>query len=101
MFGFACNETETLMPMPIHYAHKLVKRMADIRKDGTLPWLRPDSKSQVTVEYEYGQPQRIHTVLISTQHAPTTQFIRDPENFRRSPLPIHKIVPGLAAPSHA
>jgi S-adenosylmethionine synthetase len=70
MFGFACNETETLMPMPIHYAHQLVKRLADVRKDGTLPWLRPDSKSQVTVEYEYGQPKKIHTVLISTQHAP-------------------------------
>ena len=70
MFGFACNETETLMPMPIYYAHKLVKHMADLRKSGTLPWLRPDSKSQVTVEYQHGQPKRIHTVLISTQHAP-------------------------------
>lgn len=70
MFGYACNETETLMPMPIFYAHKLVKRMADLRKDGTLPWLRPDSKSQVTVEYAYGRPQQIQTVLLSTQHAP-------------------------------
>jgi S-adenosylmethionine synthetase len=79
MFGFACNETETLMPMPIYYAHKLVKRLADIRKDSTLPWLRPDSKSQVTVEYEYGRPKRIHTVLISTQHAPdvSQEDIRD------------------------
>ena len=79
MFGYACNETETLMPMPIYYAHKLVKRMADVRKDGTLPWLRPDSKSQVTVEYQYGQPQRIHTTLLSTQHAPeiSQEDIRD------------------------
>jgi S-adenosylmethionine synthetase len=79
MFGFACNETETLMPAPIFYAHKLVKRLADVRKDGTLPWLRPDSKSQVTIEYEYGKPQRVHTVLISTQHAPeiSQQDIRD------------------------
>lgn len=70
MFGFACNETATLMPAPIYYAHKLVKRMSDVRKAGTLPWLRPDSKSQVTVEYKYGKPKRVHTVLISTQHAP-------------------------------
>ncbi len=70
MFGYACTETDTLMPAPIFYSHKLVKRMADVRKDGTLPWLRPDSKSQVTIEYEFGQPKRVHTALISTQHAP-------------------------------
>ncbi len=70
MFGYACNETATLMPMPIYYAHKLVQRMTAVRKNGALPWLRPDSKSQVTVEYAYGQPKRIHTVLLSTQHAP-------------------------------
>ncbi len=70
MFGYACTETDSLMPFPIHYSHRLVEKLADLRQSGELPWLRPDSKSQVTVEYENDKPVRVHTVVISTQHDP-------------------------------
>ena len=70
MIGFACTDTPELMPMTISLAHKLCRRMAAIRKDGTLPYLRPDGKSQVTVEYRYGVPVRVDTVVLSSQHDP-------------------------------
>jgi len=70
MFGFACNETPTLMPLPIYLAHKLMRRQSELRRGGSISWLRPDAKSQVTIEYSCGKPVRVDTVLISTQHAP-------------------------------
>ena len=70
MFGYACRETDVLMPAPITYAHRLVRRQAELRKNGTLPWLRPDAKSQVSFRYEDGRPVHIDTVVLSTQHAP-------------------------------
>jgi len=68
MFGFACTETDTYMPLPIHLAHRIVERLAEVRQRGQLKWLRPDGKSQVTVEYENEKPVRVHTIVVSTQH---------------------------------
>ncbi|HEY4693205.1 MAG TPA: methionine adenosyltransferase [Bellilinea sp.] len=92
MFGFACNETDVLMPMPIYLAHKLTRRLAEVRKNGTLTWLRPDGKSQVTVEYRYGKPHRVDTVLISTQHAPEVS-----QEEIRAEVIKHVILPVLPA----
>jgi len=92
MFGFACNETETLMPLPIHLAHGLTRRLTTVRREGGLAWLRPDGKAQVTVEYSYGKPRRVHTVLVSTQHAPEV----DAETIRQGVID-HVIMPVLPA----
>jgi S-adenosylmethionine synthetase len=73
MFGYACDETPELMPAAIHYAHRLVERQSQLRKDGRLPWLRPDAKSQVTLRYVNGRPVAVDTVVLSTQHAPEMQ----------------------------
>ena len=70
MFGFATSETDTLMPAPVYYSHRLVERQAELRKNGTLPWLRPDAKSQVTLRYDNGKPVAVDAVVLSTQHAP-------------------------------
>ncbi len=74
MFGYACNETDTLMPFPIDYAHRLVKKQADVRKNGGLTWLRPDAKSQVSVRYIDGKPTAIETVVLSTQHGADVSY---------------------------
>ena len=95
MFGFACDETETLMPLPIDLAHRLTRRLAEARKTGVLPWLRPDGKAQVTIEYAFGRPRRVATVLVSTQHAPGTA----PGHIQEGVLEeIHQPTPPQAAP---
>ena len=74
MFGYACNETPSLMPFPIYYAHRIMQRQAEVRKDGRLPWLRPDAKSQLSVRYVDGKPVAIDTVVVSTQHDPDISY---------------------------
>ncbi len=74
MFGYACKDTHTLMPMPIYLAHGLTQRLAHVRKSGKLPWLRPDGKGQVTVEYIGGRPDKVHTVVIAAQHSPEVDY---------------------------
>jgi len=74
MFGYACDETPEMMPAPIYYAHRLVERQADVRRDGRLPWLRPDAKSQVTLRYVDGKPHSIDTIVLSTQHDPDVEY---------------------------
>ncbi len=89
MVGFACNETESLMPLPIDLAHRLTRRLTEVRKNGTLGYLRPDGKSQVTVEYQFGKPARVDTIVISTQHARDVeqeQIRADLETFVINPI---------------
>jgi S-adenosylmethionine synthetase len=74
MFGYACSETPVLMPTPIYYAHRVTKRLAEVRKSGVLDFLRPDGKSQITVEYENGTPRRVHTVVVAAQHVPQVKY---------------------------
>ena len=91
MFGYACNQTPELMPLPISLAHRLTRRLTEVRKNGTLPWLRPDGKSQVTVEYEDGKPVAVDTVVISAQH--DEQVSRRELEYGILTEVIHKVIP--------
>ena len=87
MFGYACNQTDVLMPLPIYYAHKLMKKCSELRKQKTLHYLRPDSKAQVTVEYENRKPKKIHTIVISTQHDPNIAHEQIEHDIRQYLIP--------------
>src|SRR6266542_405588 len=93
MFGFACDETPEYMPTTVALAHRICRRLAEVRKNGTLPWLRPDGKAQVTVEYHYGRPVRVDTIVISTQHAPDV----DNEEINRA---LREHVVSAVVPAH-
>jgi S-adenosylmethionine synthetase len=91
MIGFACTETPELMPMPIALAHGLTRRLAEVRKCGILPYLRPDGKSQVTVEYRYGVPARVHTIVLSAQHDPGVEPRRISEDLNE--VVVRQVIP--------
>jgi S-adenosylmethionine synthetase len=91
MFGFACRETDVFMPAPIQYAHRLVEKQAELRKNGTLPWLRPDAKSQITFHYEDGKPSKVDAIVLSTQHDPSISQ-KDLQEAVREEI-IKKVIP--------
>jgi len=95
MFGFACNETKALMPLPIHLSHRLMERLAEARESGEIPWLRPDSKAQVTVAYEDGAPRGVKTVVLSTQHS---EEAVDPNTGNMSPTAMDQIKQEIIRP---